>query len=38
MYKVSLVVSDELPFLQEGDSLTAGYINETSVTELLAIK
>ena len=37
-YKVSLVVSDELPFLQEGDSISAGYLTETSVTELVKIK
>ena len=37
-YKVSLVVSDELPFLQVGDVITAGYISKTDVTELLSIK
>ena len=37
-YKVSLVVSDELPFLEVGDVITAGYITKTDVTELLNLK
>ena len=37
-YKVSLVVSDELPFMEAGDTLTIGYYTEENVTEILAIK
>ncbi|MDD6467233.1 MAG: hypothetical protein PUF50_03525 [Erysipelotrichaceae bacterium] len=37
-YKVSLVVSDELPFVKVGDVLHAGYLDSTEVTELLDIE
>jgi hypothetical protein len=37
-YKVSLVVSDELPFLEVGDVIKGGYITKTDVTELLTLK
>ena len=37
-YKVSLVISDELPFLQVGNIISAGYIEKTNVTEILSIK